>query len=37
VAKQMLENIFILLDPLEPFNRMLKAIEVLGKQDKTFQ
>jgi len=37
VAKKILEKIFIILDPLEPFHRMLKAIEVLGKQDKIFK
>lgn len=37
VAREILEKVFSYLDPLEPFERMLKAIEVLGKQDKRFQ
>jgi len=37
VARKLLEKVFSYLDPLEPFERMLKAIEVLGKQDKRFQ
>jgi len=37
VARGILENIFNYLDPLEPFDRMAKAIEVLSKQDKRFQ
>lgn len=36
-AKENLEKIFNYLDPLEPFERMAKAIEVLSKQDKRFQ
>ena len=36
-ARGILENIFNYLDPIEPFERMAKAIEVLGKQDKRFQ
>ena len=36
-AKETLEEIFTNLDPLEPFERMVKAIEVLGKQDERFQ
>jgi|SRR3990170_6188950 len=36
VAREILEKVFTYLDPLEPFERMLKAIELLGK-DKKFQ
>ena len=36
-AKGTLEEIFTHLDPLEPFERMVKAVEVLGKQDERFQ
>jgi len=36
-ARETLERIFSRLDPLEPFERMAKAIEVLAKQDKRFQ
>jgi len=36
-AREMLERVFTYLDPIEPFERMTKAIEVLGKQDKRFQ
>ncbi len=36
-AKETLGKIFNYLDPLEPFERMAKAIEVLNKQDKRFQ
>jgi hypothetical protein len=36
-AKEILEKIFSYLDPIEPFERMEKAIEVLSKQDKRFQ
>lgn len=36
-ARETLEKIFNYLDPLEPFERMAKAIEVLSKQDKRFQ
>jgi hypothetical protein len=36
-AKEILEKIFSYLDPVEPFERIAKAIEVLGKQDKRFQ
>jgi len=37
VARDILGKIFSYLDPIEPFERMAKAIEVLGKQDKRFQ
>lgn len=37
IAKEILEKIFSYLDPIEPFERMSKAIEVLAKQDKRFQ
>ncbi len=37
IAKDILEKIFSYLDPIEPFDRMRKAIEVLSKQDKRFQ
>jgi len=36
-ARKILESVFTYLDPIEPFERMAKAIEVLGKQDKRFQ
>jgi hypothetical protein len=36
-AQEILGEIFSHLDPIEPFERMSKAIEVLGKQDKRFQ
>lgn len=37
VAREILEDIFNYLDPLEPFERMAKAIEALSKLDKRFQ
>lgn len=37
LGKEMLEGLFASLDPLEPFQRMSKAIEVLTQQDKKFQ
>lgn len=36
-ATKLLRDTFDYLDPLEPFARMEKAIEVLAKQDKRFQ
>lgn len=36
-AREILEKIFSYLDPVEPFERIIKAIEVLAKQDKRFQ
>jgi hypothetical protein len=36
-ARKLFEGIMNYLDPIEPFERMAKAIEVLGKQDKRFQ
>lgn len=36
-ARPTLETIFSYLDPIEPFERMAKAVEVLSKQDKRFQ
>jgi len=36
-AREILERIFPFFDPLEPFERISKAIEVLGKQDTRFQ
>ncbi|MCJ7459045.1 MAG: hypothetical protein MUP17_08650 [candidate division Zixibacteria bacterium] len=36
-TREIFEKILNYLDPLEPFERMAKAIEVLGKQDKRFQ
>jgi len=36
-ARQTLEKVFTYLDPIEPFERIEKAIEILGKQDKRFQ
>lgn len=35
-AKEILDSIFSHLDPYEPFERMQKAVEVLGKQDNRF-
>lgn len=37
IAKDILDKIFSYLDPIEPFDRMEKAIDVLSKQDKRFQ
>ena len=36
-AKEILDSIFSHLDPYEPFERIQKAVEVLGKQDNRFQ
>ncbi|MCX6702709.1 MAG: hypothetical protein NTW60_02485, partial [Candidatus Wolfebacteria bacterium] len=36
VARDLLTKIFGHLDPIEPFERMKKAIEILGKQDNRF-
>ena len=36
-GRPILEKIFGYFDPIEPFERMTKAIEVLGKQDNRFQ
>jgi len=36
-ARKILEEIFSHLDPYEPFERMQKAVEMLGKQDNRFQ
>jgi len=36
-AKEIIENVFVHLDPLEPFDRMKKAIGLLSKQDKKFE
>ena len=36
-TRKTLEKVFTHLDPIEPFERMEKAIEILGKQDKRFQ
>jgi len=36
-AQEILNDIFNHLDPYEPFERMKKAVEVLGKQDNRFQ
>ncbi len=36
-ATEIFKSTFSYFDPLEPFERMAKAIEVLGKQDKKFQ
>jgi hypothetical protein len=36
VARDLLKKIFVYLDPIEPFDRMKKAIETLGKQDNRF-
>ena len=37
LGKQTVEEIFKYIDPLEPFDRIEKAIEILGKQDQRFQ
>lgn len=36
-AREILEKIFTYFDPLEPFERMSKAIETLAKQDERFR
>lgn len=36
-ARDIIENILYSFDPLEPFDRMNKVIEVLRKEDKRFQ
>jgi hypothetical protein len=36
VARALLKKIFDDMDPIEPFDRMKKAIDVLGKQDNRF-
>lgn len=36
-ARDILEKVFNYLDPLEPFTRISRAVEILGKQDKRFQ
>ena len=36
-ARETIEKIFQYLDPLEPFERAVKAIEVLGTKDERFQ
>jgi len=36
-TREILDKIFSYLDPLEPFERIKKAIEVLGKQDEKFR
>ncbi|OQY95424.1 MAG: hypothetical protein B6D41_06160 [Chloroflexi bacterium UTCFX4] len=37
IGRKILEPLFSELDPLEPFQRMSKSIEVLTQQDKKFQ
>jgi hypothetical protein len=37
IARNIFEKAFNNFDPLEPFERMAKAIEILSKQDKRFQ
>lgn len=37
IARKIIEEIFSHLDPYEPFERMQKAVDVLGKQDNRFQ
>lgn len=37
VAQNLLQNIFGNLDPLEPFERMASAVQLLAKYDKKFQ
>jgi hypothetical protein len=36
-AKDLLSDPTVVVDPLEPFGRIAKAMEVLGKQDQKFQ
>jgi len=36
-AREILEDIFNYLDPLEPFERIRSAIEIIGKRDQRFQ
>lgn len=36
-TRKTLEKVFTHLDPIEPFERIEKAIEILSKQDKRFQ
>jgi len=36
-SREIIEKIFSYLDPIEPFERIAKAIEVLAKHDKRFQ
>jgi hypothetical protein len=36
-ARDILEKAFNYLDPLEPFERIAKAVELIGKHDKRFQ
>jgi hypothetical protein len=37
IAKDLLSDPTVVVDPLEPFARIAKAMEVLGKQDQKFQ
>ena len=37
LARPIIEKVFGYFDPIEPFERMVKAIEILGKQDSKFQ
>jgi len=36
-AKKIIEDVFQYFNPLEPFERILKAIEIITRQDKRFQ
>ncbi len=36
-ARPIIEKVFGYFDPIEPFERMVKAVEILGKQDSKFQ
>lgn len=36
-AREIIENASLYVDPLEPFERINKAIEIIAKQDKRFQ
>jgi len=36
-TREILDKVFSYLDPIEPFERIRKAIEVLGKQDERFR
>ena len=36
-TKKIIEDVFQYFNPLEPFERILKAIEIITRQDKRFQ
>ena len=37
ITRQIIEGVFSSFDPLEPFERITRAVDVLAKQDKRFQ